>query len=392
MKILVLGGTTFLGRHLIELALRAGHDLTTFNRGKRAPELFSGVHKLIGDRSSDLGALHLGEWDVVYDLSGYQPKEVRSTVELLAARIERYVFVSTISVYLNGTVGSIDESARVYQNGAGYGPLKALCEREVLDLLGPTKGVVVRPGLIVGPYDPTYRFNYWLERVARGGAILAPGRPDRCLQIIDVRDLALFMLQLGNLPLANSTLSNLPLGDTTPSSLLPASTVLSNLPPDNFSMSPALATEGTASASQDSIFNTAGLGGSLSMQAVLLAIEAVVREKHGQELDAPVRFVWVRDQELLSRSISEWTELPLWIAEEGESASFYAIDSSKSVRAGLNYRPIKETIEAIYDHHPQLLTPGSKVGFDSDLDDPRLQPTISASLEEAILAELGGGP
>lgn len=361
MKILVLGGTKFVGRHLVKLAVIAGHDVTTFNRGLSNSGLDQNtdVRCLIGDRSSDLSALRRGNWDVVYDLSGYLPGDVQASVQLLSERLGRYVFVSSISVYADGTAGGIDEQAPVHRDGDGYGPLKALCERKVLDLLQPGRGLIVRPGLIVGPFDPTHRFNYWIERVARGGSILAPGRPERDIQVIDARDLAAFMLLLGA-----------PEGK------------------------PAGGNNGLELPGEPLVYNVAGSAG-LTMGALLQAIERTVVEvrRHGLgQVEVPAvapRFFWVSDDELLQRSVIEWTELPLWIAEKGDSASFYTINSGRAIEKGLTYRPIADTIQAICLQHPQLLKPGFSLAALKGTGDPRLLPIISSSLEEAILHDLG---
>ena len=198
MKLLILGGTVFLGRHLVEAAQARGHQLTLFNRGQHNPELFAGVEKLRGDRSGDLSALRGRRWDAVIDTCGYIPRIVRASAELLADAVDHYTFVSSLSVYADTSRPGIDESAPVGQladetvediTGETYGPLKALCEQAAGRAL-PGRVLTVRPGLIVGPHDPTDRFTYWPVRVARGGALLAPGRPERRVAFVDVRDLA----------------------------------------------------------------------------------------------------------------------------------------------------------------------------------------------------------
>jgi 2'-hydroxyisoflavone reductase len=353
MKILVLGGTKFLGRYLVEAALAAGDDVTIFNRGLRAPTLFPEVQTLIGDRGGDLRSLCNGSWDVVYDMSGYRPREVRATIEMLSARISRYLFVSTISVYDDGvldagdrtidgagadTTGGVSENSPVFREGTAagdaeaYGPLKAACEREVSSLLAE-RGLIIRPGLIVGPHDPTFRFNYWINRLAQGGKILAPGRPGRHIQVIDVRDLAQFLLLLG-------------------AAEQPATT----------------------------IFNAAGKLESLTMGTLLETVGTVLEERGGTELR---RLVWVPDKVLLDQSIEEWTELPLWVAEGGALASFFKIDSSVAESSGLGYRPIRDTVEAICDVHPELLVADMQGRMG---EDGRILLTMTGSLEEALLA------
>ncbi len=179
-----------------------GHELTLFNRGETEPGLFPEAEQLRGNRKSDLSALEGRAWDAVIDTSGYVPADVRASAELLRES-GRYVFVSSVSVYadfstrqtetspvaeLNGL--PVDEVASDYSN---YGPLKALCEAEVAQVFGE-RALLVRPGLIVGPHDPTGRFTYWALRLERGGEILAPGPEGRLAQFVDVRDLATWLL------------------------------------------------------------------------------------------------------------------------------------------------------------------------------------------------------
>ena len=181
MRLLVLGGTKFLGRHAVAHALEQGHEVTTFTRGRTNPDLFPGAEHLRGDRDGDLDALREGEWDGVVDTSGYVPEIVRQSAELLQEAVRRYVFVSTISVYSDA-----DDA---------YGGLKLACERVVEELYGD-RSTRVRAGLIAGPYDPTDRFTYWPRRLAGGGEVLAPGDPRQPVQLVDGRDLAAWLVRL----------------------------------------------------------------------------------------------------------------------------------------------------------------------------------------------------
>jgi len=181
MRLLVLGGSKFLGRHAVAHALEQGHDVTTFTRGRTNPELFPDAEHLTGNRDGDLDALRGRAWDGVIDTSGYVPDVVRQSAELLRDAVERYVFVSTISVY-----GDPDEE---------YGANKLASERVVQEVYGE-RSTLVRPGLIVGPYDPTDRFTYWPRRLAAGGDVLAPGDPQQPVQIIDARDLAAWLVHV----------------------------------------------------------------------------------------------------------------------------------------------------------------------------------------------------
>lgn len=204
MDILVIGGTRFLGRHIVEAALAAGHRLTLFNRGQTNPELFPEAEKLRGDRTSDLSALQGRHWDAAIDICGYVPRVVRASAEALAGAVDHYTFISSISVYADFKQTGMDERAPVGVlsdptteeiTDETYGPLKALCEQAVEQTL-PGRALIVRPGYIVGPDDPTDRFTYWPHRVALGGEMLAPGDPESPVQFIDVRDLAEWIVRL----------------------------------------------------------------------------------------------------------------------------------------------------------------------------------------------------
>ncbi len=202
MKLLVLGGTKFLGRHAVDAALAGGHNVTIFTRGQTNPELFPGVERLRGDRDGDLDALRGGSWDGVVDTSGYVPRIVRQSAELLHDRVGRYVFVSSISVYDDfsspptetSAVAELEDPAteEIEEN---YGALKAACEGVVEEIYGD-RSARVRAGLIVGPHDPTDRFTYWPRRIALGGEVLGPGDPDAPVQFIDARDLAAWLVNL----------------------------------------------------------------------------------------------------------------------------------------------------------------------------------------------------
>ncbi|MGI8732187.1 MAG: NAD-dependent epimerase/dehydratase family protein [Pyrinomonadaceae bacterium] len=218
MKLLILGGTRFLGRHLVKAALARQHEITLFNRGKHHGKdpsaALANVETIYGDRNNDLAKLQGRRWDAVIDTCGYLPCTVRASAEILTDSVDRYVFISSISVYADVSVFGVDETAPVagltseqlaeaneidssgqasaVNYGKMYGGLKALCEQTAEEVL-PNRVLTIRPGLIVGSYDYTDRFTYWVQRIARGneaGEVLAPGRPDRYLQFIDVRDLA----------------------------------------------------------------------------------------------------------------------------------------------------------------------------------------------------------
>jgi 2'-hydroxyisoflavone reductase len=292
MRLLVLGGTMFVGRHLVDAALRRGHDVTLFNRGHTNPELFPEVERLRGDRASDLAALEGRRWDAVIDTSGYLPAAVAASAELLMRSVERYAFISTVAVYDDFAQPGLDESARVARLPPGvpreladdtYGPLKALCERAVRAAFS-ARALVIRPGIIAGPHDPTDRFTYWVRRVAQGGEVSAPGNPDRPVQLIDARDLADWIVRM-------------------------------------------------VERGEGGTFNATGPDRELGFGELLDECKAA----SGSE----ARFVWVSDEVLRERG-AEPFDLPFWNPDP-DSVGFFAIDSSKAVARGLSFRPLVET-------------------------------------------------
>ena len=200
MKILIIGGTKFLGRHLVDAAGAAGHEVTLFNRGKTNPALFPDLETITGDREQEMDKLSGREWDAVIDVAGYLPRIVRLSAEALKDSVRRYVFISSISVYADFRIRGLTEDSPVKQPAREteevtpetYGWLKALCERE----LDVHRSLIVRPGILVGPHDYTGRFTYWSWRVAQGGEVLVQGRPGRPLQLLDARDLAAWLLKM----------------------------------------------------------------------------------------------------------------------------------------------------------------------------------------------------
>src|SRR4051812_31501252 len=293
VKLLILGGTKFLGRAAAEEALRRGHELTLFNRGQTNADLFTEAEQLRGDRDGGLDPLRGRSWDAVIDPSGYLPRVVRASTELLRDAVEHYVFVSSVSVYRDFSRPGFDESAprieledpTVEEVMEHYGGLKALCE-DVVSEVYPGRSANVRAGLIVGPHDPTDRFTYWPVRVARGGGVLAPGRPDRPVEFVDARDLGAWLVTL-----AEQRTS----GD----------------------------------------FNATRSG--LTFADVLDSCRAV------SGADATV--TWVDEQFLLDREVGQWMELPLWLAEsDAEWAHMQEADVSRALAAGLTSRPLDETV------------------------------------------------
>ena len=205
MKILMLGGTSFVGRAIVEDAVAAGHEVTVFSRGKTGADLFPDLDKRIGDRATgDYTSLEGGTWDATVDVSGYIPRHVAQAAKALGDGAGRYLFISTGSVYDKEAAGDqmTEQTPRLPAErgteeitGETYGPLKVACEDDVLSTYGD-KATIVRPGIVAGPYDPTERFTYWVRRAARGGQVALPGRPEQPVQVVDSRDLARLVVQL----------------------------------------------------------------------------------------------------------------------------------------------------------------------------------------------------
>jgi 2'-hydroxyisoflavone reductase len=206
MRILILGGTSFVGRAIVEELLRHGHDVTLFGRGKTGPELFPGVARLTGDRATgDYSSLAGGAWDAVVDVSAYVPRHVGQAMDAVGDGVGRYLFISTGSVYdyKQAPAGTLDEDCPRLEprrdtedpNGPAYGPLKVACEDDVLARFGD-RATVVRPGIVAGPYDPTDRFTYWVRAAAAGGKLEVPGRLAQPVQVVDADDLAVLVVSL----------------------------------------------------------------------------------------------------------------------------------------------------------------------------------------------------
>lgn len=200
LDILVLGGTGFIGPHMVREALRRGHSVTLFNRGRTNNTLFPDLETIRGDRNNGLAGLEGRRWDVVIDNSGYVPRHVRDSARLLAGNVAHYLFISTVSVYAdftrdageNAPLATIPDETVEQVTGETYGALKALCEGAVREVVGDDRSTILRPTYICGPGDHTDRFTWWPVRTARGGEMLWPGQPGDNVQIIDVRDLANF--------------------------------------------------------------------------------------------------------------------------------------------------------------------------------------------------------
>jgi 2'-hydroxyisoflavone reductase len=296
MDLLILGGTVFLGRAIVEAALALGHTVTLFNRGKSNPHLFPNVENLIGDRSADLSALEGRRWDAVIDTCGYVPRVVQQSAQLLANTVDHYTFISTVSVYAdlsqpgideNAPVGTIEDETTEEITGETYGPLKALCEQEIVNAM-PNRGLVIRPGLIVGPHDRSDRFTYWVLRVSQGGEVLAPEPLTLHVEFIDVRDLAEWILCM-------------------------------------------------VENRQTGIYNAIGPGQLLTMEQFLSTCKRVSA--------SDAKFIWVEGAFLLQNDVQPWSEMPMWIpAEDPEFSGVLAVNGDKALNAGLVHRPVEETI------------------------------------------------
>ncbi|GER90864.1 hypothetical protein KDW_50260 [Dictyobacter vulcani] len=301
MKILILGGTVFLGRHLVDAALARGHEVTLFHRGIHGKELFPEVEHVYGDRTKDLSALEGREWDAVIDTCGQHPKHVRSSARLLSQAVKHYTFISSISVYAEFPQPGMDETAPVgrltpeqlasTENSATpsmefYGQLKALCEEAAEEEM-PGRVCNVRPGLIVGPYDVSDRFTYWPGRVARGGEIVAPGSPDNQIQFIDVRDLAEWVLHVAETGLTG-------------------------------------------------VYNATGPAEVLTMQQLLEECKTVS--------GGDASFTWLDDDFLTRHEVGSWMEMPLWIPASEGMPGFLSTNIQRALNAGLTFRPLVTTI------------------------------------------------
>jgi nucleoside-diphosphate-sugar epimerase len=304
VRLLVLGGTAFLGRALVESALARGHEVTLFNRGKTNPELFPEAEKVRGDRNEDLSALEGREWDAVVDVATFLPRAVRLATEALRDRVERYVFVSSISAYSDFSTPASEDSALAqlesYESESieDYGPLKAECERLVQEAFGE-RALVVRPGLIIGPHDPTDRFTYWPRRVAEGGRVLAPAPPDQPVQFIDVRDLGDWIVA-------------------------------------------------AVEAGGSGVYNATG-----EPTTFARLLDECMRVSGDAEI------VWVPPERLVEAEVGEWMELPLWIVTP-EFAAMQQTDVSKALRDGLRFRPLEETIRDTLAWDADRTTPRSE--------------------------------
>ena len=339
MRILIIGGTRFLGRHLVTAALARDHDVTLFNRGNYSTH--ADVETIEGDRHTELHKLKGRRWDAVVDTSGHLPRAVRAVAEVLADSVNRYVFISSQNAYADVSVPDITEDyprATLTEEqldqanaidttgqpsyGSLYGGLKALCEQAAEEVM-PGRVLILRPGLIVGPYDYSDRFTYWVVRVASGGEVLAPGRPERFIQFIDVRDLAEWTIEMIERSAAGA-------------------------------------------------YNTHGQPNAVTMRALLDECKKVSH--------SDAQFVWASEEFLLEQKVAAWSEMPLWLPEEAalHLRGFMFVSPRKAIDEGLTFRPVGDTIR---DTLSWFRT--------NHLDEP-LKAGLNSDKERALLAQLHG--
>ncbi len=308
MKMLFVGGGKFVGRAAVEAALAGGHTVTVFNRGKTTNEVLPGVEWIRGDRDGDLGILDGRTWDAVIDTCAYFPRQVEVLLKVLKGRVGHYLLVSSVSVYADLGEPGRDESSTLHAQIIGaeermtpesYGPFKVMCENSALER-GPASTLLVRPGIIVGPHDPTGRFGYWVERIALGGEMLVPGSPDDPLQVIDVRDLAAWMVKM-------------------------------------------------AEASTPGIFNAVGPRHTLTWSGMI--------ETATLALGAHVEPTWVGDKFIEEKNVGGQNQLPLHIPRDNEGfRNMFSVSGELAFENGLELRPLGETI---VDTHRWLRGPNS---------------------------------
>ncbi len=295
LRVLILGGTGFIGPHLVTELRNAGHKLTLLNRGRRNPKLFPDIETLIGDRNGQMDAIKGRDWDVVVDNSGYTLKQVKLSTDILKGHAEHYIFVSSISAYADLTPPGIDEDYKLATltdpnveqiTDQTYGGLKAICEKTVEQTFGKSSAVI-RPTYIVGPGDPTDRFTYWPVRVAKGGEMLAPGSASDPVQFIDARDLAEFMRGCVERRISGSYNLCNPAGAVTIGDLLETSKRVSG---------------------------------------------------------ANTKFVWAPTEFLEKNKALEGLEVPIWAPPVGETAGATLVSSARAVAQGLRFRPLETTV------------------------------------------------
>jgi 2'-hydroxyisoflavone reductase len=321
MRILVIGGTAFVGRHITAAAIDAGHDVTLFHRGVTGAELFPAATHLSGDRNADLTALASGSFDATIDVCAYFPRQVRSLAKALDDRGGRYVFISSVSAYSQSVPADYDESAPLAAvddpeameiTNENYGGLKAACEQASVQLFGPGT-TIIRPTYVIGPYDGSYRFTWWVDRLARGGTVLAPGDPDDPIQLIDARDQAAFVVLLLEQSISGT-------------------------------------------------FHTVSPAPPFGFGQMLEAIAAEVAPP-GTKLS------WVASDFLLEHGV-DGAALPLWAEGEGDADNMSRANPAAAFSAGLAPRPLRETVADIRaeDRVPGTGRPGIGISAEREAE------------------------
>ncbi len=312
MKLLILGGTVFVGRHIAEAAVAAGHDVALFNRGKTDPDGLAGTRALHGDRNIDVHLPATEQWDCVIDVSGYVPDQVRISSEGLRGHAAHYLYISTISVYPDTIAAGADEKTQMLEfplDGdasapQAYGGNKANCERVLTDIWSDERLTIVRPTIVAGPYDPTDRFTYWVRRVAAGGPTVVPDRLEQPVQIIDGRDLAAFVVAR----LADS--------DT-------------------------------------GVYNACGPTEPLQLGQLLTTIKTTT--------GSDATFTGVSESVLDENNAN----LPFRLSGNRVSDTMFQVSNANALAAGLNLRPLEETIQATREWDEKRGLPPLRVGIDA---------------------------
>lgn len=327
MDILIIGGTQFVGRALVESALAGGHTITLFNRGKTNPDLFPQVTRIAGDRDGEIEKVGAGPWDVVIDTVGYLPGVVRQSAQYLKDKAQHYVFISTISVYdMEKLEPRFDENAALIEfdgpeeempQNSLYGGRKVLCEREVEEAF-PGRNLIIRPGLIVGPHDPTNRYTYWVGRLAKGGDVLMPNIFDQPVQWVDARDLAAFTMKM---------------------------------------------TEQKATG----IYNVTGPDRRITFGDYIGYCGAASK--------ADSVFHWAEPDWLLENEVTPFMELPMWVPSQMMNPEvFMGVNVDKAIAAGLTFLPQEKTASDTLDWLNSLEgTPPGSAGLDPEKEKSLLE-------------------
>lgn len=324
MNILILGGTVFMGIQLVNYAQKRNHNVTIFNRGKRNPDIFPDVEKLIGDRSGDLAPLKGRKFDAVIDTCGHVPGIVRKSAELLKDNTDNYTFISSISAYSDFSKHGMDESGETCKITDGnievmtmenYGAMKVLCENVVTEVFGD-RALNIRPGLIVGENDWSDRFTYWIHRIDQGGKVLVPdGKKDR-VQFVDVKDLSEWTIKM-------------------------------------------------AEGKKSGLYNATGPDYKLTFEEFINACQKFTGNK--------AELIWAKEKFLLDENITPWMELPMWVTESDQGVN--NIDVSKAIRDGLTFRPLEDTLR-------------DTLKFDKSRKDYTLKAGLKPERESEVISKL----